>query len=54
MLRSWRDIYGRPGDVLRGRRTGIRAGEDRHAKMDVKVKDGYLHHSEYTDALSDL
>ena len=53
LLWSWRNISGRPADVPRGRRTGIRAGEDRHAKMDVKDKDGYLHRSECTDAVSD-
>ena len=53
LLRSWRNIYGRSADVPRGRRTGIRAGEDRHAKLDIKDKYGYLHHSKCTDAVSD-
>ena len=53
LLWSWRNIYGKPADIPRGRRTRIRAGEDRHAKIDVKDKDGYLHHSECTDVVSD-
>ena len=54
-LRSWRNIYGGAADVPRlgGRRTGIRAGENRHAKLGLKDKSGCLHHSECTDTVSD-